>query len=153
MLLLLSAVPVPISGVQLPLNAAAFSGSSLLSPPILLRSLLLHHLPLLPVISEGCGSRRSPHSLPALREEGGGVELRLRVAWVPALGHGEIPRRPLLVAPCDARSLLLGRDVGDGSGLPWTETVIITNAAAWRHGYRGDRCVGGDDCHRANQRG
>lgn len=151
LLLLLPAVPVPVRGVQP--AVALFSGSSLMSSPVLLLSLLLHHLPLLPVISEGCGSRRSPHFLPAVREEGGGVELRLKVAWVPALGHGEIPQRPLLVAVCDARSLLLGRDVGDGSGLPWTQTVIITNAAAWRHGYRGDRCVGGDGCHGANQGG
>lgn len=47
----------------------------------------------------------------------GGVELRLWVAWVPTLGHGEVLRRPLLVNAVATGSLLLGRDVGDGSGL------------------------------------
>lgn len=160
-MLLLPAVPVPVGGVQLSLNAAVldlFSGSSLLSPPnLLLLTLspaLLHCLPLLSVTSRGGGTKRSPQSVSALREERGGVELRLRVARVPTLGHGEIPQRPLLVAGCGAGSLLLGRDVGDGGGLPWTETVIIADAAAaWGDGYCGDRGLGGDGCHRADQRG
>ncbi len=157
MLLPLPAVPVLVGGVRLSLNAvvlALFSGSSLLSPPnVLLLTLspaLLHRLPLLPVTSRGRGRKRSPHSL---WEKRGGVELRLRVAWVPTLGHGEIPQRPLLVAACGAGSLLLGRDIGDGGGLCGTETVIICAAAAWRDGYRGDRGLGGDDCHRADQGG
>lgn len=149
--MLLPAVPVPVGGVQLLLDAAVlalFSGSSLLSPP----NLLLRRLPLLPVTGRGGGSKRSPYSLSALREKRGGVELRLGVACLPALGHGEIPQRPLLVAACGAGSLLLGRDVGDGGGLPWTESVIVGNAAAaWRDGYRGDGGLGGDGCHGADQ--
>lgn len=152
---------LPVGGVRLSLQAAVlalFSGSSLLSPPnLLLLTLfpaLLHRLTLLPVTSGGGGKKRSPHSLSALREERGGVAFRLRVAWVPALGHGEISQRPLLVAACAAGSLLLGRDVGDGSGLPWDETVIIADVApAWRDGYRGDGGLGGDSCHRADEGG
>lgn len=124
MLLPLPAVPVPVGGVRLSLDAAVlavFSGSSLLSPPNLLfltvSPAFLRHLPLLPVTSRGGGRKRSPHSLLALWEERGGVELSLRVARVPTLGHGEIPQRPLLVVVCAAGSLLLGRDVRDGSGL------------------------------------
>lgn len=140
MLLQLPVVPVLFRGVWLSLNAAfldLLSGSSLMSPPNLLllpvSPALLLCLSLSPVTSGGGGSRRGPHSL---REERGGVELRLRVTRVPTLGHGEIPQRPLLVSGGGAGSLLLGRDVGDSGGFPWTVSTIITNAAAaWRHGY------------------
>lgn len=120
----------------------------------MLSTALLHRLPVLPMTSGGGGRKRSPHSLSALREERGGVELRLRVAWVPTLGHGEIPQRPLLVAACAAGSLLLGRDVRGGSGLPWTEAVVIADTAtAWRDGYHGDGGLGGDSCHRVDEGG
>ena len=132
-----------LPGVLLSLNAAVFSGSSsLLSPPDLLLLLLQR----LPVTDRGCGSQRSPHSLPALREERGGVEIGLGVAGVPALGHGEIPQRPLLVAAGVAGRLLLGRYVRDRRGLPWTEVVVVVSAA----GYCGDGGLGGDGCHGAN---
>ena len=63
-MLLLPAVPVPVGGVQLSLNAAVsdlFSGSSLLSPPnllllVTLSKALLHCLPLLPETGGGRGS-------------------------------------------------------------------------------------------------
>lgn len=163
MLPLVPAVPVPVGGVQLSLNAAVLdlsSGSSLLSPPNLLLLLtlppaLLHRLPLLPVTFRGGGRTRSPGSLSALREERGGVELSIGVARVSALGHGEIHQRPLLVAARSAGSLLLGRDVGHRGGLPWTETAVIAadTAAAWRDGYCGDGGLGGDGSHRADQGG
>lgn len=95
---------------------------------------------------------RRPHSLPTLREERGGVELSLRVSRVPALSHGEIPQRPLLVAACAASSLLLGRDLRRSSGLSWSDAVIVADAAsAWRDGDSGDGGLGGDGCHRANK--
>lgn len=112
---------------------------------------LLHRLPVLSATTGG-GRKRSPLFLSALREERGGVELRLGVAWVPALGHGEIPQRPLLVAACAAGSLLLGRDVRGGSGLPWTETIIIADAAGW-DSYHGDGGLGRDSCHRVDEGG
>lgn len=150
---------LPVGGVPRSLRAAVlvlFSGSSLLSPSNLLLLILspglLYRLPLLPVTSGGAGRQRSPHSLSTLREDRGGVEFKLRVAWILALGHGEIPQRPLLVGACAAGSLLLGRDAGDGSGLSWSETVIVTRAAAaWHDGYRGDGGLGGDSCHRADE--
>lgn len=113
---------------------------------------LLHRLPVLPATTGGGGRKRSPHFLSALGEERGGVALRLGVAWVPTLGHGEIPQRPLLVAACAAGSLLLGRDVRGGSGLPWTETIIIADTAG-RDGYHGDGGLGSDSCHRVDEGG
>lgn len=143
---------LPVGGVQLSLRVV-FSGSSLLFPPNLL--LLLTLTPtLLAVTSGGDGRRRSPQSLLTLKKERGGVRLKLRVAWVPTLGHREIPHCPLLVIAGAAGSLLLGRDVGGGSGPPWSEIVIIThNAAGWCAGYRGDRGLGGDRCYRVDEGG
>ena len=140
--------PAAVGRVQLSV-LDLLSGSSLLSPPHhhhLLFLLLLTPPPallphLLPVTGGGGSEERSPRSLSALGE--GGVGL-----GVPALGHGEIPQRPLLVAGRGAGSLLLGRDVGDGGGLPWTEAVI-----AGRDGYCGDGGLRGDGCHGADQGG
>lgn len=152
------AVPVPVGGVQLSRNAAVLdlsSGSSLPSPPHLLLltlspALLHRRLPLLPVTGGGGWSPRSPGSL----EERGGVEPGLGAARVPALGHGEIHQRPLLVAARSAGSLLLGRDAGHGGGLPRTEAAVVVGAAAaWRDGHRGDGGLGGGGCHGADQGG
>lgn len=116
-----------VGGAQLPFKSGLLNGSSLLSPlnPLLLLLRMPSHTLLL--LSES--SRRG-------RRKRGEVGLRLTVARVSALSHGEIPERPLLVA---AGSLLLGRAAGNDSRRAWTEMVIVANVdAAWCCSHRGD---------------